>query len=182
MSLLALAPVLLLAEGVAPAVLPLSPDAAASPAVAAGPIAPALPAGTEVELMVTKEVNSRSAKAGDRIKLRVNAPVRAGDEVLIPVGASAWGEVTAVSGTGAAGRSGRLSMRLLHLDTPSGPIPLTGTGDTQGDGNTAGVVLGVLAWGVLGLLNKGDNALFKAGDVIRGYVAAPAAEAPAAGS
>jgi len=131
--------------------------------------------------MVTKEVSSRSAKAGDRVKLRVNAPVKVGDQVLIPVGASAWGEVTAVSGTGAAGRSGRLTMRLLHLETPAGPVPLTGTRDTKGGGNTAGVVLGVLAWGVLGLLNKGDNALFKAGDVIRGYVApavAPTAAAP----
>ena len=172
MSLLTLAPLLMLAGGVA-AASPQSPDAAAPLAAAARPIAPTLPVGTEVELMVTKEVNSRSAKAGDRIKLRVNAPVRAGDQVLIPVGTSAWGEVTAVSGTGAAGRSGRLSMRLLHIDSPAGPVPLTGTSDARGDGSTAGVVLGVLAWGVLGLLNKGDNALIKAGDVIRGYVTAP---------
>ena len=164
-----------LAQAAAPAGGATVLDAPAAPVVAAEEPAAGLPPGTALDLMVVKEVNSRNAKPGDRVKLRVNAPVRAGDDIVIPVGTSAWGEVTAVAGSGAAGRSGRLSMRLLHLDGPSGPIPLTGASDIQGGGNTAGVVLGMVAWGVFGLLNKGDNALFKAGDIVRGFVAAPGA-------
>lgn len=37
--------------------------------------------------------------------------------------------------------------------------------------NTGGVILGVLGFGLLGLLNKGGNATFKAGDIIHGYIA-----------
>lgn len=120
--------------------------------------------------MVTKEVNSRSAKAGDRFKLRVDAPVVIDGAVAIPIGATAWGEVVAVSGTSAAGGRGQLSLRLLYVDTPFGQVALSGTQGTEGKGNTGGVILGVLGFGLLGLLNKGGNALFKAGDIISGYI------------
>lgn len=58
--------------------------------------APAIPArsprwiqGTDAELMFLREVNSRSAKAGDRIRLRANTPVLVDGVEVIPVGASA---------------------------------------------------------------------------------------------
>lgn len=86
--------------------------------------------------MVTKEINSRSAKAGDRFKLRVNAPVMVDGVVAIPVGAAAWAEVVAASGTSAAGGRGQLSMRLLYVDTPSGQVTLSGTRGAEGKGNT----------------------------------------------
>lgn len=127
--------------------------------------------GTEIQLMVTREINSRSSKAGDRFKLRVNAPVMVDGAIAIPVGAAAWGEVIAVSGTSAAGGRGHLSVKLLYVDTPTGQVALSGTQGAEGKGNTGGVVLGVLGFGILGLLNKGGNALFKAGDVITGYIA-----------
>ncbi|WP_242127290.1 hypothetical protein [Sphingobium sp. Sx8-8] len=124
-----------------------------------------------MELMVVREVNSRSAKAGDRFRLRVNAPVVLDNFTVIPVGASAWGEVISARGTGAAGGKGQLSLRLLHVDTAWGPVPLTGTKGAEGKANTGGVILGVLGFGLLGLLNKGGNATFKAGDIIHGYIA-----------
>jgi hypothetical protein len=120
--------------------------------------------------MVTKEVNSRSAKVGDRFKLRVDAPVMIDGVVAIPVGATALGEVVTVSGTSAAGGRGQLSLRLLYVDTPFGQVALSGTQGSEGKGNTGGVVLGVLGFGLLGLLNKGGNAMFKAGDIISGYI------------
>jgi len=127
--------------------------------------------GMAVELMVLREVNSRSASAGDRFRLRVNAPVVLEGATVIPVGTSAWGEVISAKGTGAAGGRGQLSLRLLHVDTAWGPIQLTGTRGAEGDANTGGVILGVLGFGILGLLNKGGNATFKAGDIIRGQIA-----------
>lgn len=67
--------------------------------------APAIPArsprwiqGTDAELMFLREVNSRSAKAGDRIRLRANTPVLVDGVEVIPVGASAWGEVISARG------------------------------------------------------------------------------------
>lgn len=121
--------------------------------------------------MVTKEVNSRTSKAGDRVKLRVNAPVVVDNAVVIPVGASAWAEIINVSGTSAAGGSGRLSMQLLYVETRWGRAELSGTKGAEGDANTGGVVMSVIGFGLLGLLAKGGNATFKAGDLINATIA-----------
>ena len=134
--------------------------------------------GQPVQLMVLREVNSRQVKPGDLFKLRVNAPVIIDGIVAVPIGAFAWGEVLAVSGTGVAGQRGRVSFRLLRLDTPTGPLALTGTTGTEGKANTAGVVIGILSFGIGGLLMKGGNAVLKAGDLITGYVDEGAAPTP----
>ncbi|KQN24037.1 hypothetical protein ASF00_17710 [Sphingomonas sp. Leaf34] len=156
--------------GVAPVI---GNSAATAQTTSPGRPAPVL-GGTPVELMVTKEVDSRSAKEGDRFKLRVNAPVMTNGVVAVPVGATAWGEVTYVNGTGAAGNKGRLAAKLLYIDLPSGPLPISGSQGTEGKANTAGVVIGVFSFGLLGLLMKGGNAHFKAGDILTGYISPPA--------
>lgn len=51
--------------------------------------APHLLRGAPVQLMVTKEINSRSSSPGERFKLRVNAPVVVDGVTLIPIGAVA---------------------------------------------------------------------------------------------
>ena len=158
----------------APLILALLAQAAVHPAPASAPAsaaaAPRWVRGQPVQLMVLHEVNSRQAKPGDRFQLRVNAPVMVDGVVAIPVGASAWGEVVAASGTGLAGGRGRVSMRLVRLDAPTGPVALTGMTGTEGKANTAGVVVGVLSLGLGGLLIKGGNAVLKAGDVVTGYI------------
>ena len=138
-----------------------------------------VPGGTPVELMVTKEVDSRSAREGDRFKLRVNAPVMANGVIAVPIGAAAWGEVTYVNGTGAAGSKGRLSAKLLYINLPGGPLAISGSHGIEGKANTAGVLIGVASFGLLGLLMKGGNAHFKAGDILTGYIS-PQAQATVA--
>jgi hypothetical protein len=135
-----------------------------------------VPGGTEIKLMVLKEVNSRDAKPGERFKLRVNEAVTVNGAIVIPVGATAWGEVISVGGSGIAGGKGRLSAKLLYVETPSGQLPVSGTQGAEGKANTAGVVIGMLSFGLAGLLMKGGNALLKAGDILVGY-AQPAAAA-----
>jgi hypothetical protein len=129
--------------------------------------------------MVTKEVDSRSAKEGDRFKLRVNSPVLVDGVVAVPVGATAWGQVTYVNGTGVAGSKGRLSAKLLYIDLPGGPLAISGSQGAEGKANTAGLVIGVVSLGLLGLLIKGGNAHFKAGDILTGYISPPAQAAAA---
>lgn len=142
-----------------------------SPLVAQGAPVPAVPPqGTPVKLMVLKEVDSRTARPGDRFKLRVDEAVTVNGAVAVPVGTTGWGEVLFVNGTGAAGGKGQLSAKLLYLDLPSGRIPISGTQGTEGKANTAGLVLGVFSFGLLGLLTRGGNAHFKAGDILVGYV------------
>lgn len=147
-------------------VLPAQPVVA--PAAASAGVL--LPDQTPVELMVTKEVTSRTAKPGERFKLRVNRPIVVDGVVIAPIGTTAWGEILGSNGTGIAGGKGRLSARLLYIEAPVGRISLTGTQGHEGGGNTAGVMLGVLSFGILGLLSKGTDAQFKAGDLLTGYV------------
>ena len=140
-------------------------------AVAQQPAPPAVPAGMLVKLMVLKEVNSRTARAGDRFRMRVNEPVVVDGATAVPVGTDGWGEVVFVDGTGLAGAKGRLTARLLYVDLPGGRLPLVGDQQVDGKANTAGVAFGILSFGLAGLLTKGGNAHFKAGDILVGQVA-----------
>lgn len=156
-------------------------EAPASPA--AGPVAtpilqpqilsPAakllLPKGTMVRLMVLKEVNSRDHQAGHRFVLRVDEEVRVGATTVIPIGAKAWGEVTNAQGTGGVGKSGKLNARLLHVEARGRQIPIDGERQSSGGGGTGQVVGGVVAFGIFGLLMKGNNATLKAGEILNGY-------------
>jgi hypothetical protein len=126
--------------------------------------------GVEIQLMVLTEVNSRTAKPGERFKLRVNEPVSVDGKVVVPVGATAWAEVTSATATSVAGGKGRLGARLLFVDLPQGPLPLSGAQGTEGRSNADAVAMGFLGFGLAGLLVKGNNATFKAGALLTGYI------------
>src|SRR6476469_10394742 len=136
------------------------------------PVAPAkliLPKGTMVRLMVTKEVNSRDNHAGDRFALRVDEDVRVNGITVVPTCTKAYGEVVATEGSGRVGKSGKLDARLLYLDVNGHHIELDGDRHSAGSGGTGQVVGGVVAFGVFGLLTKGNNASLKAGEILNGY-------------
>jgi hypothetical protein len=141
---------------------------------AAVPATLVLPKGTMVRLMVTKEVNSRDNHAGDRFVLRVDEDVRVGGVTVIPIGTKGYGEVVDSEGSGAVGKSGKLNARLLYLDLNGRHIELDGDRHSAGSGGTGQVVGGVVAFGVFGLLMKGNNASLKAGEILNGYTLADA--------
>lgn len=153
---------------------PLAPPAAAAVPEASAPPAPKLilPKGTMVRLMVLKEVNSRDNKPGDRFVLRVDEDVRVGGVTVVPIGAKAWGEVVGVERTGGAGKSGKLNARLLYLEMAGQRIDLEGERQSAGSGGTGQAVAGVVAFGLFGLLMKGNNANLKAGEILNGYTLA----------
>ncbi|MGL6043710.1 MAG: hypothetical protein ACRC1J_07280 [Sandaracinobacteroides sp.] len=123
--------------------------------------------------MILREVNSRTAQPGDRVRLRLVEPILVDGIIRVPVGATAWGEVVGVAANGAVGKSGRLSARLLHLETPGGTVPLSGEHADEGDSGGAGLALAIVGFGPLGLLLQGDSGRLKAGDIITGRVAPP---------
>ena len=77
--------------------LPTPSPAEAAAAAAAGPV---LKAGTEVPLALSGSAKSRKFGVGQRVPLTVSADVRLGTTVVIPAGATAEGEVTAIEGKG----------------------------------------------------------------------------------
>jgi hypothetical protein len=137
-----------------------------------------LPEGTPIRLMILREINSRTAKVGDRFKLRVDEPVFIDGKAVVPVGSTAWGEVSLVQQNGPVGKGGKLSLNLLYLELPAGHVPLRGDYSRKGDGNSAGVVLAVVGFGLPGLLMAGDSGRLKAGDTFTGYVTAGSTVAP----
>jgi hypothetical protein len=122
-----------------------------------------------VRLMVLDEVNSRDHRAGHRFVLRVDEDVRSDGVTVIPTGAKAWGEVVSAEGTGGAGKGGRLNARLLYVEANGAKIPLDGERQSSGNSSTGAVVTSVVAFGLFGLLMKGNNAKLKAGEILNGY-------------
>ncbi|WP_375195631.1 hypothetical protein [Sphingobium sp.] len=147
--------------------------------VVAGPLAenglvpdgPRLPNGTGVQLVVVDEVSSKNSKAGDRFRLRVNAPVCAEGRIAIPVGATAWGEVMSSFKSSAGGTRGRLGWRLLHVETVWGPLALRGQQEIVGAYGGDSVAVGYYFFGISSFFIKGKNAGLRAGEVISGYIA-----------
>lgn len=139
-----------------------------------------LPPDTPVRLMILKEITSRTAHSGDRFKLRVDEPIFINGKAVVPVGTTAWGEIVSLEANGAAGKAGRLGAKLLWLELPDGRVPLKGEMKRKGGGNGDGLAMAIVGFGIFGLLNAGDSARFKAGDLFTAFVAevAPPAAAP----
>ncbi|MEL7198285.1 MAG: hypothetical protein AAGL10_08220 [Pseudomonadota bacterium] len=139
----------------------------------AGPVAPIIdiPRDTPVHLMVLTEVSTKDHDPGHRFRLRVNKPVMANGNEVIPVGAIAWGELLSAEKSGNVGKSGKLSARLLHIEHDGREIALDGEAQSEGKSGKGETILGVLAAGPLGLFAKGNNAKLKAGEMMTAFIA-----------
>lgn len=125
---------------------------------------------TPVELMAIKEVSTADTAAGARFKLRVNKAVTMDGKTVIPVGASAYGEVIAANDSGGLGKSGRMTARLLYVQTGDAQILLSGDVNAKGTGaGSAGVAILFTGWA--GFFHRGNNAKIKAGEILTGFIA-----------
>lgn len=146
--------------------------AATAPLERAEPATPPLviPRDTPVRLMVLNEVSTKDHAAGHRFPLRVNEAVVVDGRELIPVGATAWGELTDAEKSGNVGKRGKLEAKLSHIDLEGRSIPLEGGTSSDGKSGKGETILGVLAMGPLGLFAKGNNAKIKAGEMMTAFV------------
>ncbi len=158
------------AGSAAPAQEPPARAVIAAPAApAAAPGALVVPRDTLIRLMVMNEVTSSKVKAGDRFILRVDEPVAVNGVTIVPVGAKAWGEVLSAQKTGAVGKSGKLSARLVAVEVGGEEVPISGESKSEGEDASGDVVLGAVGLGPLALLMHGKNAKLKAGEIFNGY-------------
>jgi hypothetical protein len=125
---------------------------------------------TLVRLMVLNEVNTNSAKPGDRFVLRVDENVVVGGATVIPVGSRAYGEVTRVKSNGAVGKAGSVGAKLLYVELGEDRIPITGESESKGRKEGGGVAMASVIWGPFGLLMKGGAGKLKAGHIFDGYI------------
>lgn len=129
--------------------------------------------GTKVPLKLSEELTTKGKKlrVGQRFNMEVAAPVMLGDQVVIPVGSPAVGEITEVRNKGMWGKSGHLTAQILHVTVNGHQLRLTGTFDDKGTTGTAGVVAAVAFVPIAGFFTTGTSARIPVGSPVSGFIA-----------
>jgi len=139
-----------------------------------------VPAGTHLEVELTRTLASNTSSPGDAFRARVNEDVVQDGVVVIPRGSEILGEVTEAVPLKKVGGQARLALRLTDLVLPSGrtvPVQASfvqeGRNETRRDAATIG---GATASGaILGrILGKGDRSC---GSIIGALIGAAAGTA-----
>ena len=118
-----------------------------------------VPAGTVVELQLLDAVNSRTAKRGDRVRIRLSAPVTLNDVVVLPAGLDGEAEVIHAERSRGGGKPGELLLAARFLRLPGGgdvtlkAMKLGGSGKAN-NGGAFGVAL---VAGPFGMLVRGGE-------------------------
>lgn len=110
-----------------------------------------LPMGTPLQLTTRTELNTKDNHAGDRFYLEVAEPIVYRGQVIVPAGSIAVGEVMRAERNGHFGKRGQLDIRLNYLETPNGPVRLSGRMARKGSGQGLLSIGGglVVAWPML---------------------------------
>lgn len=130
-----------------------------------------LPMGTPLQLTTRTELNTKDNHAGDRFYLEVAEPIVYRGQVIVPVGSIAVGEVTRSERNGHFGKRGQLAIRLSHVETPSGPVRLSGRLERNGQGQGLLAIGGgaVVAWPMLFI--HGTSGRLPADTAVTAYLA-----------
>ena len=132
-----------------------------------------LPAGTPLMLQTRTQVSTKMNEPGDPIYLEVAEPISFRGQTVIPVGAPVVGEVSQVQRNGHFGVKGKVTVRLIQVETPSGPVRLTGTAYDEGKSGTL-LSVGTIAFvTVLGVLVHGTSGDIPANTAVKAYLAEP---------
>ncbi len=133
-----------------------------------------LPMGTPLMLKTRTQISTKHNKPGDRVYLEVAESVSFRGQIIVPIGAPVVAEVSRAQRNGHVGKKGKLEIRLLYAETPSGPVRLTGTSYDEGKSGTAlsvGTMLFASALG--GFFIHGTSARIDAGTPVEAYLAEP---------
>lgn len=154
------------------------------PTAVAAPTANVLRTGTAVPLRMNEELTTKGKKlrVGQRFRMEVVEAVSLGDQVVIPSGTPATGEIIEVRNKGMWGKSGKITARPLYLHVNGRQIRLIGTVDDKGKTGTAGVVAAIAVLPVAGFFTTGTSAVIPVGTTVTAFLDedVPVAFAPAA--
>ncbi|WP_010185573.1 hypothetical protein [Sphingomonas sp. PAMC 26605] len=98
----------------------------------AGAASSYFPMGMPLQLTTRTELNTKEARSGDRFYLEVAQPLVYHGEIVVPVGSIAVGEVMRSERNGNFGKRGEIEVRLDYVETPSGPVRISGRSARQG--------------------------------------------------
>ena len=133
------------------------------------------PVGTPLKLVTRTEVSTKTNKPGDRFYLSVAEDLTYRGQVVVPAGSVAVGQVADLQRNGHLGKKGKLGVRLLYVQTPSGPVRLSGRGYDEGKSGTvasvATLALAPIAVAWAGVFIHGTSARLPSGSGVQGYFA-----------
>ncbi len=131
-----------------------------------------IPNGYPVMLTTQADMSSRYNKAGERINFSVAENVGAKGQILIPAGSVAVGEIVRSDRNGHIGKSGKIAVRVMYIDTPQRRIALTGDRAVHGKSGAIPVVATFMFVSMLGsMFIHGTNAKIPAGTMVQAYLA-----------
>ncbi|HEX7312769.1 MAG TPA: hypothetical protein VF297_02555 [Pyrinomonadaceae bacterium] len=129
-----------------------------------------LPDGTELTVVTTEEITSKTATEGDALNFKVDEDVKVNGKVVITKGTLVKGEVSNAKKSGRMGKGGQLSIRILSTESVDGQkVKLRASKGKEGDDKTGTTVALVVLFGPLGFLKKGKDAKIKEGTRIKAY-------------
>lgn len=165
------------AAGAAPqASIQAAPAATIAPApqavILAPPTGTVLRAGAEVALRLEENLdsNNKALREGHQFRMTVANNVMLGNQVVIPAGSLATGEITDLKRKGMWGKSGRINARVLHARVGERLIRLTGNFDDKGVTGTAGVVGAIVFVPIAGFFVTGTSAKMPAGSGVKAFL------------
>jgi hypothetical protein len=155
----------------------LAPTLAPAAVIAAAPrqdSAPAggivIPDGTELTVVTTEEISSKTAVEGDALTFKVDEDLKINGKTVIARGAIVKGEISNSKKSGRMGKGGQLSIRILSTESVDGQkVKLRASKGREGDDKTGTTVALVVLFGPLGFLKKGKDAKIKEGTRIKAY-------------
>lgn len=129
-----------------------------------------LPDGTELTVITTEEISSKTAVEGDPLTFKVDDDVKVNGKTVIARGALVKGEISNAKKSGRMGKGGQLSIRILSTESVDGQkVKLRASKGKEGDDKTGTTVALVVLFGPLGFLKKGKDAKIKEGTRIKAY-------------
>lgn len=129
-----------------------------------------IPDGTEITVLTTDEISSKTATEGDPLNFKVAEDVIINGRVVIAKDTLAKGMVSASKKSGRLGRGGSLGIRIESTMTVDNQkVRLRSAKGKEGDDKTGTTVALVVLFGPLGFLKKGKNAIIKPGTSIKAY-------------
>lgn len=144
---------------------PVGAQSAISPVILQPANESVINSGTEVVLRLREELTTtgNKLKVGYRFQMEVAEPIRLNNQVIIPSGTPAIGEITQVRNKGMWGKSGYIEARAISMRIGGRTIRLTGSFDDKGATGTDIIP-------VVGFLTPGSSATIASGSNVKAYL------------
>ncbi|MEJ7617356.1 MAG: hypothetical protein WKF30_10445 [Pyrinomonadaceae bacterium] len=114
-----------------------------------------IPDGTELAVVTTEEISSKTATEGDPVTFKVEEDLLINNQIVIAKGTIAKGTISAAEKSGRLGKGGKLGIRVESTTTVDGQkIKLRASQGKEGGDKTGTTIALVALFGVFGFFKK----------------------------